>query len=191
MEGRNITGRKLNTEFDFYETPSWASDKVIKRMLSDGIINKDETIYECCSGAGAIVNVLKDNGFSNIKASDIQNEPYIVGRKGLDVYNVKSNLFDTIITNPPYNLMTKANMLDEFLRIAKHKVILLLNIFYLSSKERKEMLENSHLRIVYIHSERVTMFPYGEEKPKSSGTKMYAWYVWDKEYNGEPIIRWL
>lgn len=192
MQGKNIVGRKLNIDkFDFYETPTWATDKAIKRMLNDNIISKDETIYECCSGAGAIVNILKDNGFKNIKASDIQDAPYIVGRKGIDVYRIKSNLFDTIITNPPYNLMTKENMLNEFLRIAKHKVILLLNIFYLSSKERKEMLENSHLKIVYIHSERVTMFPYGKEKPKSSGTKMYAWYVWDKQYDGEPIIRWL
>ena len=35
------------------------------------------------------------------------------------------------------------------------------------------------------------MFPFGKEKPTSSGTKMYAWFVWDKKYEGEPIIRWI
>ena len=87
--------------------------------------------------------------------------------------------------------MTKNNMLEQFLRISNEKVILLLNIYYLSSTERYEMLKNSHLQYVYVHSERVTMYPYGEEKPKSSGTKMFAWFVWNKKYNGEPIIRWV
>lgn len=61
----------------------------------------------------------------------------------------------------------------------------------MSSKERKELLENSHLRHMYIHSDRVTMYPYGEEKPKNGGTKMYVWIVWDKEYNGTPTFSWI
>ena len=134
--------------------------------------------------------MLEDKGFK-VYSSDIQEENFIYGKKGYDVYKLPDNLCDTIITNPPYNMMTKNNMLEQFLRISKNKVILLLNIYYLSSSERYEMLKNSHLKYVYIHSERVTMYPYGEEKPKSSGTKMFAWFVWDKEYTGEPIIRWI
>ena len=92
------------------------------------------------------------------------------------MYDLDDELCDVVFTNPPYNLMTQkdkdgGSMLNEFLRISKHKVILLLNIFFLSSKERKELLEQSHLRHVYIHSDRVTMYPYGEEKPKNGGTK--------------------
>lgn len=127
----------------------------------------------------------------NIEASDIQTADYIKGMKGVDVYEVEDNACDVVITNPPYNLMTKGNMLAEFQRIAEKKVILLLNIFYLSSKDRKKMLENSSLRHIYIHSDRVTMFPYGQEKPKNGGTKMYAWYVWDKEYTGKPTLNWI
>ena len=111
--------------------------------------------------------------------------------KGVDVYDIEDDACEVVFTNPPYNLMTKGNMLAEFQRIATNKVILLLNIFYLSSKERKQMLENSHLRHVYIHSDRVTMFPYGQEKPKNGGTKMYAWFVWDKDYRGKPTISWI
>ena len=87
--------------------------------------------------------------------------------------------------------MTKSNMLEQFLRISKHKVILLLNIFYLSSAKRKEMLQSTPLKYVYIHSDRLTMYPYNKPKPKNGGTKMFAWFVWDKSYNGEPIIRWI
>jgi hypothetical protein len=87
--------------------------------------------------------------------------------------------------------MTKENMLSEFLRISKEKVILLLNIFYLSSEKRKEMLKQSHLKYVYIHSDRLTMYPYGETKPENGGTKMFAWFVFEHGYNDNPMIDWL
>lgn len=190
MKGTAIAGRKVNTEYDFYETPVWATEKALEAMLSDGILNRQEVLYEPCCGAGAISNVL-EKYFENVKKSDIQTADYIKGEKGIDVYDIKDNACEVVFTNPPYDRMTKDNMLAEFQRVASKKVILLLNIFFLSSKERKSLLENSHLRHVYIHSDRVTMYPYGMEKPKNGGTKMFAWYVWDKEYNGRPTISWI
>lgn len=190
-KGNIIAGRKKQTEFDFYETPKWATEKAVVAMLKDKILSENDDIYEPCCGAGAISDILELYGFKNIKKSDIQTADYIKGEKGIDVYDLKDNACEVILTNPPYNRMTKDNMLNEFLRISKKKVILLLNIFFLSSKDRKEMLENSHLRHIYIHSDRVTMYPYGEEKPKNGGTKMFAWFVWDKEYKGEPTISWI
>lgn len=191
MNGLAIAGRKKNIEFDFYETPKWSTEKAVEAMLMDGILNKYDEVYEPCVGAGAISDVLEIYGFENLKKSDIQTAEYIKGEKGVDVYDIEDGVCDVVFTNPPYDRMTKDNMLDEFMRIAKKKVVLLLNIFYLSSKDRKEMLEKSHLRHVYIHSDRVTMYPYGEEKPKNGGTKMFAWFVWDKEYDGKPTISWI
>lgn len=192
MNGATITGRKQTADiYDFYETPAWATRKAVDQMRFDGIINKYDVIYEPCSGAGAIVDVLEAEGFANVMASDIQEAEYIRGEKGIDVFDIPDNVCEVVFTNPPYNLMTKENMLAEFQRIASKKVILLLNIFFLSSKDRKAMLESSHLRHIYIHSDRVTMYPYGEEKPKNGGTKMYAWYVWDLEYSGKPTLSWI
>lgn len=188
MQGNIIAGRKKTDEYDFYETPRWATERVIDAMIPDGVLNKYDDIYEPCSGAGAISSVLEGYGFENIRKSDIQTGDYIVGQKGIDVYELPDGCCDVVFTNPPYNLMTKENMLTEFLRIANKKVILLLNIYFLSSKSRKEILETSHLRHLYIHSDRVTMYPFGQEAPKNGGTKMFAWFVWDKEYNGKPTF---
>lgn len=154
------------------------------------------TIFMNVVVGGAISNVLKTYGFDNLKCSDIQTQDYIIGERGIDVYDIPNDDCDIVFTNPPYNLMTRkekdgGSMLNEFLRIARKKVILIVNVFFLSSKERKTLLESSHLRHVYIHSDRVTMFPYGEEKPKNGGTKMYVWCVWDKEYNELPTISWI
>ena len=147
-----IVGRKKNDDkYDFYETPSWATELIIDRLLEDGVLLQGEDILEPCCGAGAISRVLEDKGFK-VYSSDIQEEDFVYGKKGYDVYKLPDNLCNTVITNPPYNMMTKNNMLEQFLRISKNKVILLLNIYYLSSSERYEMLKNSHLKYVYIHS---------------------------------------
>lgn len=157
-------------------------------MLNDGIIKLNDAIYEPCCGAGAITNVLKQFEFKNIKESDIQTEDYITGKKGVNVYDLPDNCCEVVFTNPPYNLMTKEHLLEEFLRISSDKVILILNIYFLSSKARKELLETSGLRHIYIHSDRVTMYPFGQEKPKNGGTKMFAWFVWDKKFKGAPTF---
>lgn len=196
-EGLSITGRKkTDDKYDFYETPKWATEKAVEAMLRDGFISKQDGIYEPCSGAGAISDVFETYGFENLRCSDIQTLDCIKGEKGIDVYDIEDNACDVVFTNPPYNLMTLkekhgGSMLKEFLRISKKKVILLVNVFFLSSKERKELLKSSHLRHMYIHSDRVTMFPYGEEKPKNGGMKMYVWLVWDKEYEGLPTFSWI
>lgn len=186
-----IVGRKKNSDkFDLYETPAWATNLIVSRLIDDKVITKNDTISELCSGAGAISKVIEEYGF-DVVSSDIQTEDFVYGDKGVDVYKIPNKSHDIVFTNPPYNLMTKNSMLEEFLRVANDKVILLLNIYYLSSKDRYEMLSNSPLKYVYIHSDRVTMFPFGEEKPKSTGTKMFAWFVWEHGYKGEPTIRWI
>lgn len=186
-----IVGRKKdNDKFDLYETPNWATDLIADRLINDGVLSLDNIITELCSGAGAISKTLENKGFI-VKSSDIQEEQFIYGNQGLDVYKIPDKSEQILFTNPPYNLMTKNSMLDEFLRISTNKVILLLNIYYLSSKDRYELLQNSPLKYIYIHSDRVTMFPFGEEKPKSTGTKMFAWFIWEHGYTGEPIVRWI
>lgn len=194
--GLSITGRKKNDVYDFYETPTWATEKALDAMLRDGYITKQDNILEPCSGAGAISSVLEKYGFENVKNSDIQTADFIRGERGINVYDIEDNSCDVIFTNPPYNLMTLkeckgGSLLKEFLRISRQKVILLVNIFFLSSKDRKELLENSHIQHMYIHSDRVTMFPYGEEKPKNGGTKMFVWVIWNKQYNDKPTFSWI
>lgn len=99
-QGNTIAGRKRNDEFDFYETPKWATEKAVEAMLTDGVLNKYEQIYEPCAGAGAITDILNVYGFENIKASDIQTADYIKGHKGVDVYDIEDDACEVVFTNP-------------------------------------------------------------------------------------------
>ncbi len=50
MQGISITGRKANEDkYDFYETPTWATEKIVEKLLIDGVINKYDNILEPCS----------------------------------------------------------------------------------------------------------------------------------------------
>ena len=76
MQGISITGRKANEDkYDFYETPTWATEKIVEKLLIDGVINKYDDILEPCSGGGAISRVL-ETYFEHCTSSDIQEEEY-------------------------------------------------------------------------------------------------------------------
>ena len=61
--------------------------------------------------------------------------------------------------------------------------------------DRKILLENSPLQYVYVHSTRQATWKNGQPKDlngkKWATTMCLAWFVWDKTYTGEPVIRFI
>lgn len=57
------------------------------------------------------------------------------------------------------------------------------------------MFEQTPLKYVYVHSSRQNPMRNGKDRDENgkkwSSTMAFAWYVWDKEYTGEPIIKWI
>lgn len=100
---------------------------------------------------------------------------------------------DLIITNPPFSLIN--DFIKQALRLSNRYVIFLAKIQTLETLERKELLENSPLKYVYVHSSRQATWKNGEpldpDGNKWQTTMCLAWFVWDKEYKGEPIIRFI
>jgi len=60
---------------------------------------------------------------------------------------------------------------------------------------RKKMFENTPLKTVYVFSKRVNPLRNGEEKDEKgkpwSSTMCFAWFVWEKGFMGEPVIKWI
>ena len=58
-----------------------------------------------------------------------------------------------------------------------------------------KILKNSPLKYVYVHSKRQATWkdvqPFDARGKKWATTMCLPWFVWDKEYNGEPIIRFI
>lgn len=101
--------------------------------------------------------------------------------------------FDNIITNPPFNLAQE--FIEHALELSNDKVIMFAKIQFLEGSKRRNMFDSTPLKYVYVFTKRVNPLRNGEEldekgKPWSS-TMCFAWFVWEKGYEGEPIIRWL
>lgn len=191
MKASEMIGRKKSDDvYDFYESPKWATELILKRLILDGIIKDEMTVLEPFSGAGAISEVIKRFGGNlNLWSSDIQTGDHVHGYQGVNVFDIDGK-FDVIISNPPYNVFTKnTEMLEKLLSIAD-TVILLLQTNYSHGGKRKEYMEK-YLTHKYEHCSRLTMFPYGGEMPKNDGSKDYAWYVFSNNKNGDCVTRWI
>lgn len=182
--GGDIVRRTSKT--DNYSTPAEAVAALRERESFAA------TIFEPAAGEGSIARSLPGH---EVTTADIRELPG-VDYPGVDLFSERAAFitcftkFD-IITNPPYSIALP--FAKRCLELAERKVALLLRIQFLEGIRRREWLESSPLKAIYVFSNRIVMWPEGtEERIKTNnGTQCFAWFVWDKEYTGEPVVRWV
>ena len=75
-----------------------------------------------------------------------------------------------------------------------NKVAMFLKIQFLEGKLRKELFKKYPPKIVYVSSSRIMRAKNGDFKKMQEGggsAVAYAWYVWEKGYKGDTIIKWI
>jgi hypothetical protein len=164
---------------DFYPTPKYAVEELLKRELFKG------NIWECACGEGDISDVFLEKGF-DVKSTDL------IDRGFGEVGNFFETDFvaDNIVTNPPYK--HALDFVNEAKKKSNRKIAMFLKTVFLESEKRKPMFQDKEfpLKTVYQFSKRVTLYKNGV-KMKNSGMIAYAWYVWEKGYCGKPTIEWI
>jgi len=167
-------------EDDFYTTDSNAVIELLSREKLYG------EIWEPACGNGAISKILEKRGY-NIYSSDKFNRGY---GEVLDFFTSDKKV-DFIITNPPYKLASEF-ILKSLSSIKENgKVIMLLKLLFLEGQNKyKEIFKDNPPKIIYVFSYRTNCY-INDIKDKSSGAVCYAWYVWEKGFKGEPVIRWI
>lgn len=176
---------------DFYATPTEA----VKALMKNFEFDKSKTIYDPCVGKGHILKPFRDEGF-NVKGTDLVGradyfDPNIKYEGGTDYIACTEKFDGTIVTNPPYEICknfaeTCINNITD-----GNYVCMLLKIQFLETKSRYELFKKYPPKYVYVFVNRIGCIPGGESDKKTSSAICYAWYVWEKGYTGEPIIRWL
>lgn len=172
-------------EDDFYPTPSYAVEELLKRETFSG------TTLEPACGDGAISKVLEAHGL-HVISTDLVWRGY--GQHGKDflTYGMfeDTETYNNIITNPPYSLALDFVLKSK--KAATHKIAMFLKTVFLESQDRKEMFHDKQfpLKTMYQFSKRVSLYKDGI-KMKNSGMIAYAWYVWDKEHSGPATIQWI
>ena len=174
-------------ENDYYATPPESTQALLNVLELNG------SILEPACGEGHISEVLKSNyPNSEIVSADLVDRGYGSGGINFLEHTYDRN-FTNVITNPPFKYMRE--FVEKSLEISTDKVIMFGKIQFLEGQRRKDFLENSPLKYVYVFSERQNPMrngsPVDENGKKWSSTMCFAWYVWEKSYQGEPVVRWL
>ena len=196
LKGTNLAGMSTTRERvqdDFYATPDSSTIAILEKEKLEG------SIYEPAAGQGHIVRLLKEYyPNSEIFATDLvdRGDPFglnIIGNIDFLTKKYKQGEFDNIITNPPFALAQE--FIEKALSVANKKVIMFAKIQLLEGTERRKMFDKFPPKTVYVFSKRQNPLRNGspvDEKGKPwASTMCFAWFVWEKGYEGKPTIEWL
>ena len=202
-----MTGAKLagsdsargRAKDDYYATPFYATEAILNALEKSGETLNGGSILEPAAGEGHIVKVLKEYYPDNkITANDIAYRDSRLGIEvngGIDFLSYAPNeKYDTIITNPPFKYAKE--FILKALEISNHYVIMFAKLQLLEgSKRRKQLFDIFPPKYVYVFSDRVSTLMNGDETDENgkpwATLLATAWYVWEKGYKGETIIRWI
>ena len=190
LAGGNSASKR--EENDFYATNPETLKMFLYEFWKDNTFEGSEILEPAC-GQGHISKTLKEllPNF-NITSTDLIDRGYGVGGIDFLTYDYKK-MFDVVITNPPFSLAKE--FIEKGLKISNKYVIMLCKIQLLEGTKRKEMFFNTPLKYVYVHTTRQATWKEGKpldpNGKKWATTMCLAWFVWDKDYKGEPIIRWI
>ncbi len=162
---------------EFFITPP----EVVEALLA--VETFKGRIWEPAAGEGHISEVLKAHGL-DVVSSDIEDRGY---GQVADFFDTTIQC-DHIITNPPFSM--KLWFAEHALYVAQKKVALLLPLTFLETPRRAKFLTNSPLKAMYLFSYRIWLSPKGYRGTEAK-KKCFAWFVWEKRWKGEPVIRWL
>lgn len=174
---------------DYYATDPRALKLFLDKFYEDGERLADK-VWECACGEGHLVNVLKRYGYE-VFCSDIIDRG-CEGAKIMNFLTAGCKWYGDILTNPPYK-HAKEFVLEALDSIDNgHKVIFFLKCQFLEGQDRfKNIFKDYPPKYVYVHSARQNCAKNGEFDKYTSATLCYCWFVWQKGFKGETILRWI
>ena len=182
-------GASNHTESERETDDYYATDPIAVEFLLE---NEEfaANIWECACGEGHISKVLEGAGYT-VHSTDLiyrgygEQEPFDFLNKG------EFKFEGDIITNPPYKYALE--FCDKALeRVSDgRKVAMFLKLTFLEGQKRKKFFENNPPKTIYVFSSRVKCAKNGDFESIGSSAVCYAWFIWEKGYKGEPVIRWV
>lgn len=197
LSGTVLSGGKSDTRNragnDFYATPIPATISLLAREEFTG------RILEPACGQGHIIKAIKQwNPAADVCGIDIVRRADIfdlgsMGEGDFLSFGFREGEYENVITNPPFSLAQQ--FIEKALYVASEKIAIFCKIQLLEGQSRRKMFENTNLKTVYVFSKRVSPLNDGRETDERgrpwASTMCFAWFVWDKRYSGDPVIKWI
>ena len=179
--GASNLSDKERARNDYYAT----DPECVKALLERETFSK--TIWEPTAGHHIMSDVIEAAGYL-VRKSDLVD--YGFGDEQIDFLSYKGEWDGEFIFNPPYSLAQSFVLKALELAQPGAKIAIFLRTLFLEGQSRyKQIFKNNPPKTIYVFSKR-----YGcseEDKfPKPSAVS-YAWFVWEKGWQGDPVIKWI
>ena len=175
---------KERQSHDYYATEPKATELLLSEETFAPVI------WECACGEGHMAKVMEAHGYQVI-STDLIYRGY-GDEKSVDfLHEPIADFNGDIITNPPYKYALQ--FVEKALERVKpgRKVAMFLKLQFLEGKSRKQFFLKHPPKTVYVSSSRLICAMNGEFEKYPSSAVAYAWFVWEKGYKGNPIIKWI
>lgn len=180
--------REIN---DYYATDPKALDIFLDKIEEDGI-RLHKNIWECACGEGHLSKALENRGYK-VWSTDLVDRGYGSGNTDF-LKSIPDSWCGDVLTNPPYKYAKEfVEKALEVTRIGTYTVMFL-KIQFLEGQGRRELFKKYPPKYVYVNSKRQVCAKNGNFDKYANGTGTaicYCWFVWQKGFTGEPIIRWI
>ena len=171
-------------EDDYYATEPKAAELLLEQEEFHPVI------WECACGEGHLAKVFESHGYE-VVATDLVYRGY-GDPEQMDFLKETFDDFEgDVVTNPPYKYALQ--FIQRALNSVKpgRKVAMFLKLQFLEGKSRKNFFAENPPKVIYVSSSRLKCAKDGEfEKIKSSAVA-YAWFVWEKGFKGETVVKWI
>lgn len=179
--GASSHTNKERQKEDYYATAPKAAELLLE------LENFNKNIWECACGENHLSKIFINHGF-NVRCSDLINR---YGNEVFDFLSIENLSWDgDIITNPPYKYAKEFVEKALSIILEGNKVAMFLKILFLEGKERKKLFRLYPPKTIYVSSSRILCAKNGNFEEISSSAVAYAWFIWEKGYKGETIIKW-
>lgn len=176
-----------NTEradLDYYATDPAAVEALL------AVEDFTRAVWEPACGGCHISAVLADHGFS-VRSTDIVDRGSVLQDEVLDFLKTRPENLRDIITNPPYKFAAEFVKQALDISCAYVKVAMFLKLTFLESEKRKQLFDRYPPERIYVFRNRVDCWKNGVKPEKPSKAVCYAWFVWEKGFDGAPEIHWI
>jgi hypothetical protein len=165
---------------DFYATEPKATELLLR------VEKFTHKILEPCCGAGHIGKVLEARGHEVI-GYDLIPRGY---GEVKDAFSLTE--FDgDVITNPPYKIAQ--DLIFHLLHIMKpsQKLAMFLKLQFVEGLKRRKLFDIHPVKTIYVSSARLNCAKNGDFEKYPVSAIAFAWFIWEKDWYGETILRWL
>lgn len=183
--GASNHSERDRAELDYYATDPRAVELLLEKEQFA------QLILEPAVGGGHIAEVLKEHGYIVVGAD-------IIDRGYSDTIEndfLKSDLWPVwsgdIITNPPYKFAVEFAEKAMEMLMSGGKLAMFLKLTFLEGKKRKDFFDKYPPKMIYVMRSRVDCALNGDFSGKAGKAVCYAWFVWQKGYEGLPQVDWL